>query len=208
MQSKALAARVNGNDPALAVGLIVPEPSLQRRVVRALADADLGCSACASTAHELEAIAPEVEVTILYARPIEDDGPTLPEIVRTTREALPTTTALVVIWPHCDPSDSRRALRAGADALVSEDDFDRTLGPTIRAVRAGLTCVPQPLRAHLESETLSMREKQVLGMLVMGATNAEIAAQLFVAKTRAKRNLPPAQRSLGVRCRKKPGTPT
>jgi LuxR family transcriptional regulator of csgAB operon len=62
--------------------------------------------------------------------------------------------------------------------------------------------VPQPLRSHLETESLSMREKQVLGMLVMGATNAEIASKLFLAESTVKSHLSSAYAKLGVRSRK------
>jgi DNA-binding NarL/FixJ family response regulator len=54
----------------------------------------------------------------------------------------------------------------------------------------------------LESENLSMREKQVLGMLVMGFTNAEIAAKMFLAESTVKSHLSSAYTKLGVRSRK------
>jgi DNA-binding NarL/FixJ family response regulator len=199
--NQTLVGHLNGADSELAVGLIVPEPGLHGRLVRALSAAGLSSHVRASSARELAAVAPALDVAVLYVRQAAGD-PTLPEAVRAAREALSTTTALVVICPDCSASDSRRAFRAGVDALVSEDELDRTLGPTIAAVRSGLTCVPQPLRAYLESEALSMREKQVLGMVVMGATNAEIAAKLFLAESTVKSHLSSAYTKLGVRSRK------
>jgi DNA-binding NarL/FixJ family response regulator len=62
------------------------------------------------------------------------------------------------------------------------------------------------MRARLESESLSMREKQVLSMLVMGFTNAEIAAKLFLAESTVKSHLSSAYTKLGVRSRKDAAT--
>jgi DNA-binding NarL/FixJ family response regulator len=62
------------------------------------------------------------------------------------------------------------------------------------------------MRARLESESLSMREKQVLSMLVMGFTNAEIAAKMFLAESTVKSHLSSAYTKLGVRSRKDAAT--
>jgi DNA-binding NarL/FixJ family response regulator len=62
------------------------------------------------------------------------------------------------------------------------------------------------MRARLESESLSMREKQVLSMLVMGFTNAEIAAKLFLAESTVKSHLSSSYTKLGVRSRKDAAT--
>jgi DNA-binding NarL/FixJ family response regulator len=62
------------------------------------------------------------------------------------------------------------------------------------------------MRARLQSESLSIREKQVLSMLVMGFTNAEIAAKLFLAESTVKSHLSSAYTKLGVRSRKDAAT--
>ncbi len=58
------------------------------------------------------------------------------------------------------------------------------------------------MRAPLETESLSMREKQVLSMIVMGSTNAEIATKLFLAESTVKSHLSSAYNKLGVCSRK------
>jgi len=186
------------------VGIIVEDASLHDRLLTALDRAGIEFRSHACTAEELAACAPDVEIAILYT------GVTgtaeLLDAVRRSREALPSSVALVAVWPERVASDSRRALRAGADGLVSDSDFDRTLGPTLHAVRSGVICVPRPMRARLESESLSMREKQVLSMLVMGFTNAEIAAKMFLAESTVKSHLSSAYTKLGVRSRKDAAT--
>jgi DNA-binding NarL/FixJ family response regulator len=188
----------------LVLGIIAEDASMHDRLVGALDCAGIEFRAQACTAEQLAASAPEVDVAILYA------GVTgtaeLLDAVRRARNALPSSVALVAVWPERVASDSRRALRAGADGLVSENDLDRTLAPTLHAVRSGVICVPRPMRARLESESLSMREKQVLSMLVMGFTNAEIAAKMFLAESTVKSHLSSAYTKLGVRSRKDAAT--
>jgi DNA-binding NarL/FixJ family response regulator len=48
---------------------------------------------------------------------------------------------------------------------------------------------------------LSSREKQVLGLVVMGYMNSQIAAQLFLAESTVKSHLSSAFDKLGVRSR-------
>ena len=69
----------------------------------------------------------------------------------------------------------RRALDAGADALVFEPELELTLAATVRAVASGQTVVPRKLRAGIEKPDLSHRERQVLTLVRNGLTNAEIA---------------------------------
>lgn len=193
-----------GNYADLALGIIVEDASPHERLVEALRNAGVEFRARVCTAEELATCAPDVDVAILY---VDATGTAeLLDAVRRTRDALPSGVALVAVWPERVASDSRRALRAGADGLVSDSDLERTLGPTLHAVRSGVICVPRPMRARLESESLSMREKQVLGMLVMGFTNGEIAAKMFLAESTVKSHLSSAYTKLGVRSRKDAAT--
>ena len=66
---------------------------------------------------------------------------------------------------------------------------------------AGQTAVPRMLRASVRAPSLSFREKQILGMVVMGFTNCEIASRLFLAESTVKSHLSAAFRKLGVQSR-------
>ena len=104
----------------------------------------------------------------------------------------------------CDSSDRRKARRvvnAGVDGLVFAGQLGSALVPTVAAVLAGQTAVPRALRATVQAPSLSFREKQTLGMVVMGFTNSEIAARLVVAESTVKSHLSAAFRKLGVRSR-------
>ena len=97
---------------------------------------------------------------------------------------------------------ARQALNAGADAFVPRGAADRLLAPALHAVLAGLVCVPREARRLLAKPTFSHREKEVLGLLVTGLTNRQIASRLFLAESTVKSHLVSAFSKLGVRSRK------
>lgn len=102
-----------------------------------------------------------------------------------------------------DASDalSRATIKAGAAAVVLDDELRATLAIAIDATSAGMLCVPRSLRRQLERHVLSNREKQVLALVVMGYTNAAIASQLFLAESTVKTHLSSIFMKLGVRSR-------
>jgi two-component system, NarL family, response regulator LiaR len=90
---------------------------------------------------------------------------------------------------------------AGAAAVVLDDRLDQALVPTIDAVRAGQSVVPASLRRTLVQPALTGREKQTLGLVVLGLSNAEIALKLHLTVSTVKSHLRSAFRKLGVRSR-------
>jgi DNA-binding NarL/FixJ family response regulator len=94
----------------------------------------------------------------------------------------------------------RQALEAGADGVVTASDVT-ALAPAVRAVCAGLLAVPRDVGAALSRPALSAREKQVLGMVVLGFTNGEISRKLYVAESTVKSHLSSAFSKLGVHSR-------
>ena len=67
---------------------------------------------------------------------------------------------------------------------------------------AGQVVVPHGVRNAVRRPMLSPREKQILGMVVMGFTNQEIAARLHLAPSTIKSHLGTMFVELGVRSRK------
>ena len=112
---------------------------------------------------------------------------------------------IVVVSPECSPMAARRAIRAGADSVISEAQLDDTLAPAVRAVAAGLTALPVPVRSAADHPALSHREREVLRLAIAGNTNSEIAARMFLAQSTVKSHLSSAYRKLGA-CGRKEAT--
>jgi DNA-binding NarL/FixJ family response regulator len=109
---------------------------------------------------------------------------------------------VVVVSPECGSLGARRAVRAGAQSLVLEDQLEAALVPAVRAVAAGLSVVPAVLRNGGDSLMFSHREREVLGLAISGHTNSEIATTLFLAESTVKSHLSSAYRKLGAASRK------
>jgi DNA-binding NarL/FixJ family response regulator len=95
----------------------------------------------------------------------------------------------------------RRALEAGADGVVLDAHLDQALGPTVDAVLAGQVAVPAAGRNQVERPSLSVREQEAMALVVMGLSNKEIAARLFLAESTVKSHLSSIFTKLGVRSR-------
>ncbi len=109
---------------------------------------------------------------------------------------------VVVVSPECGSLGARRAVRAGAQSLVLEDQLEGALVPAVRAVAAGLSVVPAVLRNGGDALMFSHREREVLGLAISGHTNSEIATTLFLAESTVKSHLSSAYRKLGAASRK------
>jgi DNA-binding NarL/FixJ family response regulator len=109
---------------------------------------------------------------------------------------------IVLVSPDCGSLGARRAVRAGAQSLVLEDQVERALVPAVRAVAAGLSVIPAAFRNGGDSLLFSHREREVLRLAVSGHTNGEIATALFLAESTVKSHLSSAYRKLGAASRK------
>jgi DNA-binding NarL/FixJ family response regulator len=116
------------------------------------------------------------------------------------REALPET-PVVFVCAEMRPGELRNALAAGVVGIVLKEQLDSHFLPCLEAVRSGQVCVPRALARQVEPARLSPREKQILGLVVMGYMNCQIAERLFVAESTVKSHLSSAFTKLGVRSR-------
>jgi len=110
-------------------------------------------------------------------------------------------TPLIVVCSSIERWGVRAAMAAGASGIVLSEDLDSALGPCLQAMQAGQICVPRAHRRQIEPPVLSTREKQILGLVVMGYMNSQIARQLFLAESTVKSHLSSAFGKLGVRSR-------
>jgi DNA-binding NarL/FixJ family response regulator len=108
---------------------------------------------------------------------------------------------VVLVCSELRSGDLRVALSAGVSGVVLESELATALAPSLRAALAGQVCVPRRHSDQVEPALLSPREKQILGLVVMGYMNSQIAEQLFVAESTVKSHLSSAFSKLGVRSR-------
>jgi DNA-binding NarL/FixJ family response regulator len=94
-----------------------------------------------------------------------------------------------------------RTLAARLEGTVLADDLEQALGPTLDAVAAGQCVVPRAIRQVVDRPPLSPRERQILAMVVLDFSNAEIARKLFVSESNVKNHLSSAFQKLGVKSR-------
>jgi len=99
-------------------------------------------------------------------------------------------TRVVVLTMQEDPEFARRALQAGAAGYVLKEAADSELVEAVRRAAAGDTYLNPRLGAALAAapaagpgppDDLSEREVEVLRLIALGHTNAEIAAQLCIS---------------------------
>jgi len=98
--------------------------------------------------------------------------------------------AVVILTMQSDPAFAREALRAGARGYVLKEAAGAELVTAIRTAAAGETYLSPRLGARIAAESgdageapddLSPREVDVLRLLALGHTNAEIGEQLFLS---------------------------
>jgi two-component system response regulator NreC len=111
------------------------------------------------------------------------------EAIPTIREEAPMT-AIVVLTMQNDPSFARKALQAGALGFVLKEAADDELLGAIRLAAEGETYLNPRLGARLAAQPaqpagppddLSERELEVLKLIALGHTNAEVAGQLYLS---------------------------
>jgi two-component system, NarL family, response regulator NreC len=97
-------------------------------------------------------------------------------------------TQIVVLTMQDEPVFARHALTAGAIGYVLKEAADDELVEAVRRAAAGETYLNPRMGARLASEPppgppddLSEREVDVLRLIALGHTNAEIAEQLFLS---------------------------
>jgi two-component system response regulator NreC len=99
-------------------------------------------------------------------------------------------TRVVVLTMQEDPAFAREALRAGAAGYVLKEAADSELVEAVRRAAAGETYLNPRLGAALATapvasdgppDDLTEREAEVLRLVALGHTNAEIAGQLYLS---------------------------
>lgn len=108
---------------------------------------------------------------------------------------------LVAVLAELPNPRGARVIAARLQGSVLASEIDRTLRPTLGAVAVGQCVVPATVRQLADRPPLSPRERQMLAMIVLDFSNAEIARKLFVTESNVKNHLSSAFQKLGVKSR-------
>ena len=108
--------------------------------------------------------------------------PAIPELAEQT--------AVVVLTMQNDPAFARRALQDGATGYVLKEAADAELVQAVHAAAEGRTYLNPQLGARMAAappipegppDDLTQREVEILRLIALGHTNAEIGGQLYLS---------------------------
>lgn len=192
-RAQALATPVLGSD----VVVVADDTIRGRRLLTSLDRSRLDSSSRACTVDDLLATPPAdaPDVAVISCGAVRAGVEALARLreVRGLR--------VILVVPAASRSEVRAAFAAGADGLVLEQVLESTLAPAVEAVLSDQLVLPRQAREYAAPPTLSTREKQVLGLVVLEFSNRAIAAKLHVAEATVKSHLNASFRKLGVRSR-------
>jgi len=117
-------------------------------------------------------------------------------------DASPATRVLVLTMQD-DPAFARKALRAGAGGYVLKEAPRADLVAAVRAVARGETYLHPQLAARVvleqeRSDRLTPRELEILRLIALGHTNAQIASDLYLSVRTVETHRANLQSKLGV----------
>ena len=187
--------------------VLADDHTVVRKALRVLLEEEPG--------FEVVAEADEADAAIRYLRGHKPDvlildlnmpgRPSL-EAIPDMQEASPET-KIVVLTMQKEPAFARQALQLGVLGYVLKEAADDELVQAVRSAAAGETYLQPALGAKLAAEPempasdLSERETDVLRLIALGHTNAEIAKQLYISVRTVETHRAHIQQKLGVSSR-------
>lgn len=187
--------------------VLADDHTVVRRALRVLLEEEPG--------FEVVAEAEDAEGAVRYLRGHKPDvlildlnmpGKPSLEAIPEMREASPET-QIVVLTMQQEPAFARQALQLGVLGYVLKEAADDELVLAVRKAAAGETYLQPALGAKLAAEPksgtpdLSERETDVLRLIALGHTNAEIAEQLYISVRTVETHRAHIQQKLGVSTR-------
>ncbi len=123
-------------------------------------------------------------------------------------ESLSRIVRIAVLTASERAADAMAAIKLGASAVVQKRFVFETLIEAIQAVADGLVWMPPTLQAEIATRwrlgtesTLTTRESEIVQLVALGKTNAEVAERLSISDGTVKTHLNNVFKKLGVRNR-------
>lgn len=186
--------------------VLADDHDVVRNGLRMLLDAEEGFEVVAeagdleTTARYVRAHRPQVLVLDINM----PEGSSLP-LIPDLQESSPDT-AIVVLTMQNDPAFAREALRAGALGYVLKQSAGTELVDAVRAAVDGETYLNPRLGAQVAAappepigppDDLTDRELEILRLIALGHTNAEIAGKLYLSVRTVESHRAHIQRKTG-----------
>jgi two-component system, NarL family, response regulator NreC len=181
-----------------------------RSALRALLEAETEFEVVAEAAEVEEAVRKVLayQPRVLVLDLSMPGGSTLAAIPRILQASA--ATAIVVLTMEDEPRVAREALRAGALGFVLKEAADSELVEAVRAALKGQRYLNPQLGGMIAAapetpaappDNLSEREVEVLKLVALGHTNAEISAQLYLSVRTVESHRAHIQRKTGCTTR-------
>jgi DNA-binding NarL/FixJ family response regulator len=129
----------------------------------------------------------------------------LSERVEYYQELNPNAPPIVVFSPQLDLPLARDALQAGASGFVHAEMMPDQLVRALAVAARGELVAPRELLRYVLTKdqsgdlaALSARQREILGYVVEGLSNAEIGRRLYLSESTIKQHLRAAYKLLGV----------
>ncbi len=156
-----------------------------RMVLEAEADMEVIAEASEVDQTERSVLGHRPDVLVLDLNMETSSLPAIPRIRQRTPD-----TAIVVLTMQNDPAFAREAIRAGALGYVLKESAGTELVQAVRLAASGQSYLNPRLGAQMAAEPpapegppdeLTDRELEILRLIALGHTNAEIGTQLFLS---------------------------
>ena len=202
-------AEATPNRPALPIHVVLADDhAVVRRNLRLLLESEEDVAVVAEAA-DLAAVVSQVHGHVPHVLVLDHqmpNGSTL-ETIRRLREQVPET-EIVVVTMEASPLFAQQAIDAGAIGFVLKDRSDTELPEAVRNAAHGSEYISPHVDAGLDAlrravtgDGLSPRETEILRLIALGHTSAEMAAKLHLSRRTVETHRAHIHRKLGMKTR-------